>query len=234
MTDQNVPHGESALAVAFSTDLDSGPAAMTPVDPAAAPGPDSPDDLLPSGQGSGPASVPAGETLQSASGGDIALRALREAKDVAQQRAEADRAEADRQDDDAEQDVNPPRPDDAPEDGGSAGGECERGRSGFGAVRASVASAGEELRCRFDISTVYGVAGRSNASDHPRGRALDFMADPSAGEPLANYAAKNLDRLGISYVIYRQRINFGNGWEQMEDRGGVTANHMDHVHVSFN
>ncbi|MBW0102142.1 hypothetical protein I4I78_06860 [Pseudonocardia sp. KRD-291] len=92
---------------------------------------------------------------------------------------------------------------------------------------------GEDLRCRFDISTVYGVAGRSNASDHPKGRALDFMADRSSGDALADYATQNLQRLGISYVIYRQRINFGEGWETMEDRGGVTANHMDHVHMSF-
>ena len=34
-------------------------------------------------------------------------------------------------------------------------------------------------------------------------------------------------------MIWRQRINFGSGWQLMEDRGGVTANHYDHVHVSF-
>jgi hypothetical protein len=34
-------------------------------------------------------------------------------------------------------------------------------------------------------------------------------------------------------VIWQQRINFGSGWQLMEDRGGVTANHYDHVHVSF-
>lgn len=34
-------------------------------------------------------------------------------------------------------------------------------------------------------------------------------------------------------MIYRQRIDSGDGWERMEDRGGATANHMDHVHISF-
>jgi hypothetical protein len=34
-------------------------------------------------------------------------------------------------------------------------------------------------------------------------------------------------------VIWNQRINTGSGWESMEDRGGATANHEDHVHISF-
>lgn len=39
----------------------------------------------------------------------------------------------------------------------------------------------------------------------------------------------------VDYVIWRQRINTrdGRGWRQMEDRGSITANHFDHVHVSF-
>jgi hypothetical protein len=34
-------------------------------------------------------------------------------------------------------------------------------------------------------------------------------------------------------VIWRQRINSGTGWRAMEDRGSITQNHYDHVHVSF-
>ncbi|MDN5747095.1 MAG: hypothetical protein L0H64_00955 [Pseudonocardia sp.] len=110
---------------------------------------------------------------------------------------------------------------------------CDDGDSGFETVQSAVGEAGIELRCRFDVETVYGVAGRAGSSDHPSGRALDLMVDRDPGEDLAEYAVDNMDRLGIKYVIYRQRINFGSGWETMEDRGGVTANHMDHVHVSF-
>lgn len=110
---------------------------------------------------------------------------------------------------------------------------CAAGDSGFETVQPAVNDAGIEMRCRFGVDTVYGVAGRASASDHPAGLALDLMVDRDPGEQLAEYAVENMDRLGISYVIYRQRINFGSGWEAMEDRGGVTANHMDHVHVSF-
>lgn len=110
---------------------------------------------------------------------------------------------------------------------------CDGGRDGFGAVAANVAVAGQELRCRFAVDTVFGIAGRSGASDHPKGKALDFMVERAAGDQLAAFATENLQRLGIKYLIYRQRINFGQGWEPMEDRGGATANHMDHVHISF-
>jgi len=117
---------------------------------------------------------------------------------------------------------------------GGGPSRCAAGTDGFGAVAASTATAGERLRCMFGVDTVYGVAGRANTSDHPKGKALDFMADRVTGERLATYARQNMDELGISYVIYRQRIDTGSGWEAMEDRGGTTANHMDHVHISFN
>ncbi len=59
------------------------------------------------------------------------------------------------------------------------------------------------------------------------------MVDRGTGDALAACALANKDALGITYVIWRQRINYGSGWEAMEDRGDPTANHMDHVHVSF-
>lgn len=65
----------------------------------------------------------------------------------------------------------------------------------------------------------------------PEGNALDFMT--TSGDAIADCAVQNADALGISYVIWNQRINTGSGWERMEDRGGATANHEDHVHLSF-
>ena len=53
------------------------------------------------------------------------------------------------------------------------------------------------------------------------------------GDRLAEFAVTNITKYRIEYVIYRQRINFGDGWEPMEDRGSITENHLDHVHVSF-
>ncbi|MQY09656.1 hypothetical protein [Actinomadura macrotermitis] len=86
--------------------------------------------------------------------------------------------------------------------------------------------------------------GGADAQDHALGRACDFMEStggrmPSAsaqrhGDQVAQYAISNARQLGISYVIWKQHIwNVrGGGWRQMENRGGITANHYDHVHIS--
>jgi hypothetical protein len=111
---------------------------------------------------------------------------------------------------------------------------CPRNMSGLGAVKPWVGTAGSQLRCIFDVSSLGGVGSRANASDHPKGLAIDFMVGRATGDKLAQYVLKYRDIFKVKYVIYRQRINFGSGWKPMEDRGSPTANHMDHVHVSFN
>lgn len=123
-----------------------------------------------------------------------------------------------------------------PEEGGvpqqlDAG--CDVSTSGLGAVKPWVRDAAEALSCRFGEPTTFGVAGRGGPSDHPDGLALDFMVDRATGDGLAACALENMEALGVKYVIWRQRINTGSGWKGMEDRGGATANHMDHVHISF-
>jgi hypothetical protein len=80
--------------------------------------------------------------------------------------------------------------------------------------------------------------------DHGVGKACDFMESsggvmPTAarqahGDQVAAWCIANASKLGIKYVIWKQRIYDmrSPGWTQMEDRGGITANHFDHVHVS--
>jgi hypothetical protein len=111
--------------------------------------------------------------------------------------------------------------------------DCGLNTSGLGGVKPHVRAAARFLGCRFGEPTMYGVAGRAGTSDHPAGLAVDFMVDRATGDRLAACALANRGTLGITYVIWRQRINFGSGWQPMEDRGGITANHFDHVHVSF-
>ncbi len=53
------------------------------------------------------------------------------------------------------------------------------------------------------------------------------------GDEVAAFALAHQVEFGVTYVIWRQRINFGSGFEPMEDRGSITQNHFDHVHVSF-
>ena len=59
------------------------------------------------------------------------------------------------------------------------------------------------------------------------------MVDRATGDALAAYAVAHRAELGINYVIWRQRIDTGSGFTAMADRGNATANHFDHVHVSF-
>lgn len=106
---------------------------------------------------------------------------------------------------------------------------------GFGGVKPHVAQAGHYLKNRFGIASVGGVGQRANASDHPKGLALDFMtySDTAKGDRLVNYLLPNAGHFAVKYIIWKQRINSGSGWRGMEDRGSVTANHFDHPHVSF-
>lgn len=79
--------------------------------------------------------------------------------------------------------------------------------------------------------------GRSGGGgEHATGRAIDIMVIGPAGDAIAAFAQAHALELGISQVIYRQRIwttqRGGDGWRPMSDRGSVSANHMDHVHVT--
>lgn len=107
-------------------------------------------------------------------------------------------------------------------------------------VQAHVAQAGHNIaqQFQFPISQILGRGPRSTpGSDHPVGRALDFMVfgNSPLGDQLADYALTHQTELGVKYVIWQQRINSGDGrgWRHMRDRGSITQNHFDHVHVSF-
>ncbi|MCP2196746.1 hypothetical protein [Lentzea flava] len=100
-------------------------------------------------------------------------------------------------------------------------------------VKPHVAQVGHHLAAKFGVDDIGGAAGRGGSGDHPLGLALDFMVDPATGNALAEHVLANRRAFGVTYVIWRQRYNDGSGWSAMEDRGSPTANHMDHVHVSF-
>jgi len=107
----------------------------------------------------------------------------------------------------------------------------------LGAVKPNVRQAAIDAGNMFGITTILGVGPRPNVSDHPKGLALDFMTpnNSSKGDQVANFFVQNSAKYGVTYIIWQQRIwNVGKSeWDPMEDRGGVTANHYDHVHVSF-
>jgi hypothetical protein len=99
---------------------------------------------------------------------------------------------------------------------------------------------------RFGPFSAIGCYRAENGGEHPLGRACDFMLStggvmPAAagverGYNIAAWAQANASRLGIMYIIYRQRMwdirMASSGWVPMADRGSITANHFDHVHIS--
>jgi hypothetical protein len=99
---------------------------------------------------------------------------------------------------------------------------------------------------RFGPFPAIGCYRPGSEGEHPLGRACDFMLStggvmPSApwvqrGYEVAQWAQANAAQLGIMYIIYRQRIwdirMASAGWVTMPDRGSITANHYDHVHIS--
>ena len=78
---------------------------------------------------------------------------------------------------------------------------------------------------------------------HNTGMSVDFMVPVGSakGDEFSEYITKNMKELGVYYVIWKQRFYMpqhniygpANTWNLMPDRGGVTANHYDYVHVSF-
>jgi hypothetical protein len=101
-----------------------------------------------------------------------------------------------------------------------------------------------EIDREFGPFPTIGCLRPGDSGEHGKGRACDFMEStggtlPTAerkahGDRVAQYAIDNASRLGIMYIIWRQRIYDmrSPGWQPMEDRGGITANHFDHVHIS--
>ncbi|GAA4284983.1 hypothetical protein GCM10022261_25140 [Brevibacterium daeguense] len=88
-----------------------------------------------------------------------------------------------------------------------------------------------------EVNSYGGLRGGSGSSDHHSGNAVDIMITGSTGDRITDFLIKHKSELNVKYVIWEQKIFAPyTGWEgrAMEDRGSATANHYDHVHVSFN
>ena len=102
---------------------------------------------------------------------------------------------------------------------------------------------------RAEVANAFGITSFSgyragDTGDHGKGLAIDFMVPQSSalGDQVAAYAVANVASKNISYIIWKQRFYspyasiYGPAytWNLMPDRGSITENHYDHVHVSFN
>ena len=110
-------------------------------------------------------------------------------------------------------------------------------------LQAQTAAFKEEIANLFGITSFSGYR-PGDSGDHGKGLAIDFMVPEGSelGDKIAEYAIQNMASRGISYIVWKQRFyapfdsKYGpaNTWNPMPDRGSVTENHYDHVHVSMN
>lgn len=107
----------------------------------------------------------------------------------------------------------------------------------LGHVSGNTAKAADYFGNKYGIKTIGGFGGGSvPGSDHPKGRALDYMINnvkngKARGDALAQDVLKNWKKWNVKYVIWNRHIwHPGRGWKKYS---GPSA-HTDHVHVSFN
>ncbi|MDI9907975.1 transglycosylase family protein [Rhodococcus sp. IEGM 1406] len=124
--------------------------------------------------------------------------------------------------------------------------------STFRGMKPDTALVTKTVTKEFGSHTYYGYRDPDGYNEHYSGVAVDIMIEPVVGndipkspedpegleygDSLALYLQNNAKQLGIEYLIWKQRIWMSSapveGWDPMEDRGGTTANHMDHIHVN--
>ena len=114
------------------------------------------------------------------------------------------------------------------------GGTCTNGTSVPSGVSPNVSKVHAAVCAAFPQITSYGTF--RGDGEHAQGIAVDIMVSGSLGWEIAEFIRANHAELGVSYLIYAQKIwsveRGGEGWRGMSDRGSTTANHYDHVHVT--
>lgn len=109
---------------------------------------------------------------------------------------------------------------------------------GLKRVSSNTAKAADFWGSKYGIKNIGGYAAHGSVpgSDHPKGRALDFMINnikngKATGTALANDLIRNYKKWNIKYVIWNRYIwTPSRGWH----RYSGPSPHTDHVHASFN
>lgn len=110
---------------------------------------------------------------------------------------------------------------------------CAAGSGVEGGLQPDTVKVYRAVCARFPQITRYG--GTAGRGEHATGQALDIMVSSDLGNEIAAFLQENRAKLGVEYLIWRQRIwrpATSASWRGMSSRGSATANHMDHVHVT--
>ena len=120
--------------------------------------------------------------------------------------------------------------------GGFSTSSCSKSSSIEAGLTSRARAVYRAICAEFPKVTSYGGRRSGGGSYHSSGRAIDVMTSGEYGWTIARWARENAGALGITEVIYAQKIwttqRSGDGWRSMSDRGSASANHYDHVHIS--
>lgn len=126
--------------------------------------------------------------------------------------------------------------------GSGGSGACASGSGVESGLQANAIAVHRAICNNFPAITSYGGRRADSIPGHPDGRAIDAMIPNYSGSgnalgwQVAEYVRANAGRLGVTEVIFDQKIwttqRSGEGWRSMGNRGSDTANHRDHVHVT--
>jgi hypothetical protein len=108
------------------------------------------------------------------------------------------------------------------------------GLPGMGMMSDNAIAVINEVHASFPQLKDIGGYRAGDPGDHGSGHAVDVMCGRADGDALAAHLQAMAGTLHIKYLIWRQRIWYPGStvWKPMADRGSITANHYDHVHVS--
>lgn len=112
---------------------------------------------------------------------------------------------------------------------------CASGSSSERGLQPDTIKVHRAVCAKFPSVARYG--GVSGRGEHATGQAIDIMVGNGnpIGYEIAAFLQEHRAELGIEYIIWHQHIwrpATSSAWRSMSDRGGATANHMDHVHVT--
>lgn len=115
---------------------------------------------------------------------------------------------------------------------------CRLGSGVESGLRSSTINVYRSVCANYPQITSYGGVRQDSMEYHPSGRALDIMlpsvSDNALGWSIAKWVVSHASEFNLDHVIFDQKIWVAgsSGWRSMSDRGGITANHKDHVHVA--
>jgi hypothetical protein len=121
--------------------------------------------------------------------------------------------------------------------GGISSASCSKSSSIQSGLVPNAIKVYRAICARYPQVSSFGGRRPGDNGFHGTGRAVDVMiSSSSVGWDIANWTRANASSLGVSEVIYYQKIwtveRSSEGWRPMSDRGSPSANHYDHVHVS--